>query len=238
MENAILRFREEGITPIAISLTDIPHYLAELAILACSSPEDYLARPKTLEEVPASWYEGMALIRRLYELGAFPDNAAATTEAATSQLFRSKKAAMQLDGSWFANSIPAESMDTTMMLPMPAYTEASSPTAVIGGVSMGFYLTRRAWNDPAKRDAAVALLCHLASEGSLARLGGYQFSDRLAASYNELLSSATQMLPPIQDAMSKPAREVWLLTCVPAVAEGDLSPEDCWRSVMEEKPFE
>lgn len=238
LENAILRFREEGITPIAISLTDIPHYLAELAILACSSPKDYLARPKTLEEVPASWYEGMALIRRLYELGAFPDNAAATTEAATSQLFRSKKAAMQLDGSWFANSIPAESMDTTMMLPMPAYTEASSPTAVIGGVSMGFYLTRRAWNDPAKRDAAVALLCHLASEDSLARLGGYQFSDRLAASYNELLSSATQMLPPIQDAMSKPAREVWLLTCVPAVAEGDLSPEDCWRSVMEEKPFE
>ena len=238
LENAILRFREEGITPIAISLTDIPHYLAELAILACSSPKDYLARPKTLEEVPASWYEGMALIRRLYELGAFPDNAAATTEAATSQLFRSKKAAMQLDGSWFANSIPAESMDTTMMLPMPAYTEASSPTAVIGGVSMGFYLTRRAWNDPAKRDAAVALLCHLASEDSLARLGGYQFSDRLAASYNELLSSATQMLPPIQDAMSKPAREVWLLTCVPAVAEGDLSPEDCWRSVLEEKPFE
>lgn len=238
LENAILRFREEGITPIAISLTDIPHYLAELAILACSSPKDYLARPKTLEEVPASWYEGMALIRRLYELGAFPDNAAATTEAATSQLFRSKKAAMQLDGSWFANSIPAESMDTTMMLPMPAYTEASSPTAVIGGVSMGFYLTRRAWNDPAKRDAAVALLCHLASEDSLARLGGYQFSDRLAASYNELLSSATQMLPPIQDAMSKPAREVWLLTCVPAVAEGDLSPEDCWRSVLEERPFE
>ena len=238
LENAILRFREEGITPIAISLTDIPHYLAELAILSCSSPKDYLARPKTLEEVPASWYEGMALIRRLYELGAFPDNAAATTEAATSQLFRSKKAAMQLDGSWFANSIPAESMDTTMMLPMPAYTEASSPAAVIGGVSMGFYLTRRAWNDPAKRDAAVALLCHLASEDSLARLGGYQFSDRLAASYNELLSSATQMLPPIQDAMSKPAREVWLLTCVPAVAEGDLSPEDCWRSVMEEKPFE
>ena len=102
MENAILRFREEGITPIAISLTDIPHYLAELAILACSSPKDYLARPKTLEEVPASWYEGMALIRRLYELGAFPANAAATTEAAASQLFRSKKAAMQLDGSWFA----------------------------------------------------------------------------------------------------------------------------------------
>ena len=103
---------------------------------------------------------------------------------------------------------------------------------------MGFYLIRRAWNDPAKRDAAVALLCHLASEDSLARLGGYQFSDRLAASYNELLSSATQMLPPIQDAMNKPAREVWLLTCVPAVAEGDLSPEDCWRSVMEEKPIE
>ena len=237
LENAIVCFREAGITPIALSLTDIPHYVAEMVILASGSPADYTARPKTLVEVPDSWFEGMALLRRLAEMGAFPEDAAATTEAVTSEMFRSKRAAMQLDGSWFANSIPAESMDTTMLLPMPAYAADADPGAVIGGVSMGFYLTRRAWDDPTKRDAAVALLCYLTSADSLEKLGGYQFSGALLDSYNALLQNAAQMLPPIQDAMSKNAREVWLLGCIAAVAEGDMTPQECWAQVMAQEPF-
>ena len=69
LEAAIIRFRQEGIVPISVSLSDIPHYLAECAILASGSPEDYMARPRTLAEAPASFFEGMRLIRRLAELG-------------------------------------------------------------------------------------------------------------------------------------------------------------------------
>ena len=70
---AIKIFRENGILPIAISLSDIPHYLAEMSLLACASKEDLAARPKTFEEVPASWLEAMSLIRELAEAGAFAD---------------------------------------------------------------------------------------------------------------------------------------------------------------------
>lgn len=238
LEQAIVRFNEVGIVPISVSLSDIPHYLAEMSILVCSSPEDYAARPATLAEVPQAWYDGMALIRRLYELGAFADNAAATTEEMSSQLFRTKKAAMQIDGSWFANSIPQENMDTTIVMPMPAYAADADPQAFVGGTSMGFYLTRKAWEDPQRRDAAVQLLAWLTSKDSMRALGGMELTGTLLESSFALLENSGSMKRPLQDDMNRTARETWLLDCVPAVAEGSMTPEECWATVMALNAFE
>lgn len=238
LEIAIARFREEGVVPISASLSDIPHYLAEMSVLVCGSPQDHAARPKTLAEVPRSWYDGMALIRRLYTLGAFADNVTATNESMASQLFRDKKAAMQIDGSWFANSIPQAGMDTTIVMPMPAYAPQADPHAFIGGVSMGFYLTRRAWEDLARRDMAVRLLAWFAREENLAMLGNSHLTGALQASAGEMLAHRDVMLRPFQDDMSKEAREAWLLDCVAAVAEGTMTAEACWARIMQLRPFE
>lgn len=235
LETAIARFREEGVVPISASLSDIPHYLAEMSVLVCGSPQDHAARPKTLAEVPRSWYDGMALIRRLYTLGAFADNVTATNESMASQLFRDKKAAMQIDGSWFANSIPQAGMDTTIVMPMPAYAPQADPHAFIGGVSMGFYLTRRVWEDPARRDMAVRLLAWFAREENLAMLGNSHLTGALQASAGEMLAHRDVMLRPFQDDMSK---EAWLLDCVAAVAEGTMTAEACWARIMQLRPFE
>ena len=238
LETAIARFRAEGVVPISASLSDIPHYLAEMAVLVCGSAEEHAARPGTLSEVPRSWFEGMALIRRLYEFGAFADNVTATNESMASQLFRDKKAAMQIDGSWFANSIPETGMNTTIVMPMPAYAPEADPDAFIGGVSMGFYLTRRAWEDADRRDAAVQLLAWFAKEENLALLGNSHLTGALRESVEEMLSHREAMLRPFQDDMSKEAREVWLLDCVSAVAEGTMTAEECWTRIMQLHPFE
>lgn len=235
LEEAVVGFAAAGIAPIAVSFSDIPHYLAECAVLACATPEEYGARPATYGEVPRSWKDGMALIRRLYELGAFPEDALNTSESRTSQLFRDRKAAMQFDGSWFANTIPADRMDDVAVLPVPRF--AGEGGAVIGGVSMGFYLTRRAWDDPDRRDAAVALLAWLTAPEHLARLNLEQVEGGLRASADALLAGADELMGPLQDDMNKDAREAWLLNCVPAVAEGRMSPEECWESVMGLGPF-
>lgn len=238
LEEAVVRFNEAGIVPISVSLSDIPHYLAEMSLLVCSSPEEYAARPRTLAEVPESWFQGMALIRRLYELNAFAGNASATTEEMTSQLFRSKKAAMQIDGSWFANSIPQENMNTTIVMPMPSWAAQANPKAFIGGTSMGFYLTRKAWEDPQRRDAAVQLLAWLTNKESMRTLGGMELQGALLESSFTLLEKSESMYRPLQDDMNREARETWLLDCVPAVAEGSMSPEECWEIVMSLKAFE
>ena len=235
LEQSVAAFNAAGIVPIAASLSDIPHYLAECAVLACATPEEYAARPADVDSVPQSWLDGMALIRRLYEIDAFPKDALHTSEAITSALFREKKAAMQFDGSWFANTVYESAMDTTKVLPVPPVNGGG---AVIGGVSMGFYLTRRAWDDPVRRDAAVGLLAFLTSRDNAALLGAEQTTGALRDSARALMDGAREVLGPLQDAMNKDAREVWLLDCVPAVAEGRMSPEACWQAVMALSPFE
>lgn len=88
---AVRIFRENGIVPIAVSLSDIPHYLAEMAILACAGKTEQQARPRSYEEVPESWVEAMGVIRELTAAGAFADNASATYESASTALFLQKK---------------------------------------------------------------------------------------------------------------------------------------------------
>ena len=232
---AIRIFRENGITPIAVSLSDIPHYLAEMAILSCAEKEEQQARPHSPEEVPESWLEAMRTIRELTEAGAFAENAFATYEGASTARFLAKEAAMQFDGSWMASSIPPAQMDTVAVLPMPRKNGNGTSDCYIGGVSMGFYLTRRAWNS-GRRDAAVRLLSELTRPESLQRLGNVLLSGKLQASA-EQMQAGRDMVSPLQDAMNRNAREVWLLECIPAVAEGSMSAEECWEKVMALFPF-
>ena len=232
---AIRIFRENGIVPIAISLSDIPHYLAELAILACADKEDQQTRPRTLEEVPESWVEAMRVVRELAEAGAFAENAWATYDDAAEDLFLQKRAAMRFEGSWFTTSIPPAWMDTMEVLPMPRRDGNGVSDCYIGGVSMGFYLTRRAWNSR-RRDAAVRLLAMLTTPENKARLADTTMTGRLLASAERLQEERT-MLSPLQDAMNRNARETWLLECIPAVAGGSMTAEECWAKVMALDPF-
>ena len=232
---AIRIFRVNGIVPIAVSLTDIPHYLAEMAMLACASREELLARPATFEEVPASWIEAMRVIRELAEAGAFADNAGSTYESASTGQFLNKEAAMQPDGSWLASAFTPEMMNTMAVLPMPRRNGDGVSDCYLGGISMGFYLTRRAWGS-GRRDAAAELLSALTGEESIRRLGNSTITGQLLSS-SEALRDGRNMIGPLQDAMNNKAREVWLLECIPAVAEGRMTPEECWKRVMAMNPF-
>ena len=233
---AVRAFREAGIVPLAVSLTDSPHYVAEMALLACATAEEQQARPRTAEEVPASWLEAMTLIRELYEAGAFPDNVNATDAATTTALFLEGKAAMQVDGSWFAEGLT--DTDRFEVLPIPLRDPGRTDRPYLGGVSMGFYLTRRAWERPSTHDAALQLLQYLTNPENAARLSGSGLTGALKESAERMTSPEHRMLRPVQDDMSAAARETWLLDCIPAVAEGSMTPEECWRKVMALRPFE
>lgn len=235
---AVRGFRAVGITPVALSLMDAPHYIAEMVMLACCSPEDQQARPESLEEVPESWFRAMDLLHSLSEAGAFPEQSSLLDERSANALFRDGQAAMQVDGVWFAVQFSSEEMARTAVLPVPPVEGLHRETAFIGGVSMGFYLTRRAYSQPSVRGPAVRLLAHLTSEESRSSLSGSQLTGLTASTAAELLSPSHQMLSPIQDAMNSSAREVWLLECIPAVAAGTMTSGECWSRVMALKPFQ
>lgn len=232
---AIQCFREAGIVPIAVSLSDIPHYLAEFAMLACCTEEEYICRPESAEEVPEGWLKAMELIRELYRTGSFQEDTLATSETASSNLFREKKAAMQIDGSWFCESIPTSSAESVRVFPVPSVS--GNEKKVIGGTSMGFYLTKKAWNNPKRRDAAVELLSYLTRPENARRLDYPENETLLSRSAWEITKDADALLSPLQDSMNKDAREIWLLTCIPAVAAGSMTPAECWELVFSFSPF-
>ena len=76
----------------------------------------------------------------------------------------------------------------------------------------------------------------LTAPENVAALGDTTLTGHLLASAERMQDGRT-MLSPLQDAMSKNARETWLLECIPAVAEGTMTAEECWAKVMALDPF-
>lgn len=151
LKTAIETFNENGIVPIAVSLNNVPHYWVEFSLLYAAGPEGYEAVPET---APADWVRGLEFVKTLRDLGAFPVDTDTVDNEYVGSLFKSKQAAMQLDGSWFLGGI--EDQENTVVIAFPGMDDQKAEAgSIVGGISSGFYITRKAWEDPDKRDAAV-----------------------------------------------------------------------------------
>jgi ABC-type sugar transport system, periplasmic component len=151
LTKAINTFKSKGIVPIAASLNEVPHYWVEFLMLSAAGPDGYSQVPTS---APADWVTGLTYFKTLRDAGAFPVDTDTVKDADTNTLFFNKKAAMHLDGSWFLGQV--KDQDNTVLVPFPNVTGAKAqPGFMVGGVSSGFYITKKAWDDPDKREAAV-----------------------------------------------------------------------------------
>ena len=119
----------------------------------------------TDDAVAAKWAAGLNDIKALYEAGFFPANTLTASDAETVELFNSGEAAFLIDGSWKVGYFTANAADLNdfAIAFVPGKGERSASEA-IGGISMGYFITRKAWDDPAKREAAVAFVSQLTSD--------------------------------------------------------------------------
>ncbi|MFV0465647.1 MAG: ABC transporter substrate-binding protein [Lachnospiraceae bacterium] len=159
---AIETFKANDITPIAVSLNEVPHYWIEFLMLYAAGEEEYATVPET---APEGWVTGLETFKTLRDMGAFPVDTDTVDDAYTGQLFKDKKAAMQLDGSWYAGGITDK--DNTVVIAFPGVeNQKAQKNAMVGGMSSGFYITRKAWEDPDKKDAAVKfVMAHTSKNG-------------------------------------------------------------------------
>ncbi len=167
------RIRRADYTPIACSLFEIPHYLFEFAVLNNGTLEDHLKVPRLNAEgrlvrdaAAASWIAGIEDIKTLYDLKYLPEDTLTATDAETVALFAEGKAAFLIDGSWkvgYLTEYYPEHLDDYVVCCVPG-KGARKATEAIGGISMGYFITRKAWNDPQKREAAVSFVFHMTSE--------------------------------------------------------------------------
>ena len=150
-EKAIKTFKENNVIPIACSLNNVPHYWVEFLMLYSAGEEGYTSVP---DKAPAEWVKGLETIKTLREMGAFPEDTDTVDEAYVIQLFNDKKAAMILDGNWRIGGITDQENVAVTSFP-GVKDQKAQKGAMVGGMSSGFYITKKAWDDPEKREAAV-----------------------------------------------------------------------------------
>lgn len=169
---AIYTFRKNGITPIAVSLDYIPHYWIEHLLLYTAGEEEYTIIPQNASQI---WKKAFETLKELKNMGAFQGDIGTYTDHVSLQLFRKGKAAMQLEGSWYASSLSETKMDNNVtVVPFPGVpNQKAKKNALIGGIFSGFYITRRAWNNPKKRELAVRFVeAHTKRESLIKYWGG------------------------------------------------------------------
>ena len=243
--------REAGFTPIACSLYEIPHYWFEFAVMNNGSLASHLEVP-TLDETGAlrddaasrKWIAALEDIRLLYEAGYFPRNTLTATDAETVALFGRGEAAFLIDGSWkvgyFTKNFP-EALDSIQVRFAPGKGERLA-TDAIGGISMGYFITRKAWEDPQTREAAVEFVFHMTSEEVL---GSFVTTEVTALvngaapkGLNTLQSSAadaivelTGVVGAVQDAISGEAKSD-LFANIQKVVTGQMTPAEAVESAI------
>lgn len=163
---------DNGYTPIACSLVEVPHYWFEFVVMNNGTLANHLDVPASMDDAAAAkWVAGLNDIKDLYERGFFPKNTLTATDAETVAMFGEGEAAFLIDGSWkvgYFTGNHGDNLEDYAISYVPGKGERSASEA-IGGISMGYFITRKAWEDPAKREAAVEFVSYLTSDDVLSR---------------------------------------------------------------------
>lgn len=172
------KIKEAGYTPIAAALGNIPHYWWEYSIFNQQTPENHCAVPASVDDADGqAWVAGMEEVKDLYEAGYFPENTLSATDDETFAMFTDGKAAFLIDGSWKVGGIvgacqsdpedpstlDAEKLAKFDVTYVPGENDRKA-TDLVGGLSMGYYITQKAWDDPDKRAAAVDFVEYMTSD--------------------------------------------------------------------------
>ena len=236
--------KEAGYTPIACSLVEVPHYWFEFTVMNNGTVENHLDVPAAADDAAAAkWAAGLNDIKALYEAGYFPANTLTASDAETVELFNSGEAAFLIDGSWKVGYFTenAEELNDFAIAYVPGKGERSASEA-IGGISMGYFITTKAWNDPDKREAAVEFVSQLTSDEVLstfvttevtalvngAKPEGLNPLQQSAADAN---ANITAIAGAVQDSLTAEARGD-LFGNVQNVVTGKMSAEDAVASAI------
>lgn len=244
--------RDHGYTPIACSLYEVPHYLFEFAVMNNGSVQEHLQVPVLDESgkladtgAARRWIAALEDIRDLYQRGYFPENTLTAADAQTVAAFAEGKSAFLIDGSWrvgYFTEHYQDSLGDLAVTLVPAKGERKT-TEAIGGISMGYFITRKAWEDPAKRDAAVEFVTQLTSDAVLSTFirtevtalksgaspEGLNVLEQSAADANALLTGVSGA---VQDTISAEAKST-LFAGLQKVVTGRMTPEEAVEAAIQ-----
>lgn len=215
------KIKDAGYTPIAASFAEIPHYWFEFCIYNYLTPATHNIVPGSVDdEHGKAWVDGIGDMKLLYENGFLPENTLSATDGETFQLFVDGKAAFLIDGSWKVGGIEGatDEIDNFTVTYVPGKNDRKT-TDIIGGLSSGWYITRKAWDDPEKQATCVEFISYMTSDemvskfasvSATALINGTQVDESqlssLALAGLDLVKGATGMASAVQDQVTQEAR--------------------------------
>lgn len=243
--------KEKGYTPVAAALGNIPHYWWEYSIF---NNEAALADHAAVPEADAAdaWVAGMEDVKAMYEAGCFAENTLSATDDETFQLFTQDKAAFLLDGSWKVGGIVGscqsdpddpstldeEALDRFDVTFVPSKNDVRKASDLIGGFSSGYYITRKAWEDPEKKAAAVDFVNAMTSDEMILKFAQHSASplkdapevdtsvmNGLQVKAVEFGAKVTSYTPAVQDIFQGECR-VPTFDGMPDIVTGEVSAAD------------
>jgi len=242
--------KDNGYTPIACSLFEVPHYWFEFVVMNNGTLANHLEMPTVTDDklvdnaVSQKWIAGLEDLKALYEAGYFPDNTLTATDAETVALFGEGEAAFLIDGSWkvgYFSENHSGNLEDYVVCCVPG-KGARPATDAIGGISMGYFISRKAWDDPDKREAAVAFVSQLTSDEVLSTFVTTEVTalknGATPAGLNTIQQSAadcnaniTGVVGAVQDTMSAEAKGD-LFANIQKVVSGQMTAEEAIVSAM------
>lgn len=243
--------KNAGYVPIACSLFEIPHYWFEFAVMNNGSISNHMEVPTLDEEghlvedaVSHKWIAALEDIKALYEAGYFPENTLTATDAETVEMFGDGEAAFLIDGSWkvgYFSKNYAKTLENFVVSYVPGKGVRPASDA-IGGISMGYFITRKAWDDPVKREAAVEFVFHMTSEEVMGTFVTTEVTalvngaapaglDTIQQSAADAIVNLTGVVGAVQDAISSEAKSV-LFANIPDVVSGRMTPKEAIESAL------
>ncbi|MCL1858904.1 MAG: ABC transporter substrate-binding protein [Oscillospiraceae bacterium] len=213
--------KDKGYTPIACSLKNVPHYWFEYCVYNNGKISSHTKTPASADdEIGQNWIAGLNDIKSLYEEGFFPENTNTADDDETVLMMIENKAAFLLDGSWKVGWFQehADDIDNFVIIYVPSKGERKS-TDAIGGFSMGYCITKKAWDDPKKRDTCVEFVKAMTTDEVVSSFGELTVTalkngvissgelDSLAVSALAMTKGVTGMVAATQDLLNPAARD-------------------------------
>ena len=230
--------RGNGYIPVACSLNEAPQDWFEFCTFNYGNIANHCMLPKDAgDDVGKRWVSGLTDIKEMYQRGYFPENTLEATAAETDLLMIENRAVFLLDGSWKVSWFEENALNPEdfAVAYVPAKGERKA-TDIIGGLSQGYYISKKAWDDFEKRAACVEFIQAMTTDEVVSSFGELSVTalknaagppknaDPLTVSAYEMTKNCTGAVSAVQDLLTPKARDM-LFYDVRNMVTGLVTPE-------------